>query len=254
MVGSLTIARPGSDGTTAIEWDGDAPFFASCRFPITVFHAPGVRNEAECTQGDRRITYMNFTTEVPEEIRERKMKPCGHCGAKLYLEGKDGGGDAAASAAQAARPEEGSRPEQGRERTGATPAPGTSSTTSTFEQLRELMQWKRDGLLTDAEFQQAKEKILREEPDHEYACMSARVPPRSLATEDMSRDEGGESARVFGMAFIWEPIWVVLFCSSVHTVLRNVLKRGCQKIAKGIPKACPGRPVRPGLIVLEVSL
>ena len=223
MVGSLTIARPGSDGTTAIEWDGDAPFFASCRFPITVFHAPGVRNEAECTQGERRITYLNFTTEVPEEIRERKMKPCGHCGAKLYLEGKDGGGDAAASAAQAPRPEEGTRPEQERERTGATPAPATSSRTSTFEQLRELMHWKREGLLTDAEFERAKEKILREEPDHEYACMSARVPPRSLATEDMSREGGGESARVFGMAFIWDSIWVVLFCSSVHTVLRKVL-------------------------------
>ena len=188
---------------------------------------------------------MNFTTEVPEEIRERKMKPCGQCGAKLYLEGKDGGVDAAASAAQAPRPEEGTRPEQERDPTGATPAPGTSSRTSTFEQLRELMQWKREGLLTDTEFQRAKEKILREEPDHEYACMSPGVPHRSLATEDMTREGGGESARVFDTSFILEVILVIVFCSSLHTVLRNVLKRGCQKGAKGAPKVAPGAPGAP---------
>ena len=79
---------------------------------------------------------------------------------------------------------------------------------ATFEQLRELMQWKRDGLLTDAEFQQAKEKILREEPDHEYACMSPGVPHRSLATRDMTREGGGESVRVFGILIILEPILV----------------------------------------------
>ena len=56
----------------------------------------------------------------------------------------------------------------------------------------------------------------------------------------MTRDGGGESARVFGMALILEPILVVVFCSSVHTVLRNVLKRGCQKVAKVAPKVGPG--------------
>ena len=70
----------------------------------------------------------------------------------------------------------------------------------------------------------------------------------------MTRDGGGESARVFGMSLILEPILVVVFCSSVHTVLRNVLKRGCQKVAKVTPKVGPGRPGRPGLFLLEVSL
>ncbi len=58
----------------------------------------------------------------------------------------------------------------------------------------------------------------------------------------MTRDGDGESARVFGMSLILEPILVVVFCSSVHTVLRNVLKRGCQKVAKVTPKVGPGRP------------
>ena len=68
----------------------------------------------------------------------------------------------------------------------------------------------------------------------------------------MTRDGDGESARVFGMSLILEPILVVVFCSSVHTVLRNVLKRGCQKVAKVAPKVGPGRPGRPGLFLLEV--
>ena len=100
----------------------------------------------------------------------------------------------------------------------------------------------REGLLTDAEFERAKEKILREEPDHEYACMSPGVPPRSLATEDMTREGGGERARVFGISLIWEPSLVIIFCSSVHTVLRKVLKRGCQKMPKVAPKVRPGAP------------
>ena len=73
------------------------------------------------------------------------------------------------------------------------------------------MEWKREGLLTDAEFERAKEKILGEEPHHEYACMSLGVPRRALASEDMTREGGGQSARVFGMWLILDPIWVVVF-------------------------------------------
>ena len=88
MVGSLTIAKPGSDGTTTLEWDGDAPFFASCRHPITLLHAPGVRNEVESEQADNRISYLHLKVKVPDQVRARKLRPCGRCGAKLYLEGR----------------------------------------------------------------------------------------------------------------------------------------------------------------------
>ena len=56
MVGSLTLAEPGSDGTTTSVCDGDAPFFTSCRMPISLFHAPGVLNEVECEQADNLLS------------------------------------------------------------------------------------------------------------------------------------------------------------------------------------------------------
>ena len=77
MVGSLTLAKPGSDGTTTIDWDGDAPFFTSCRMPITLLHAPGVRNEVESEQADNRLSYLDLPVKVPEQVRARKMRPCG---------------------------------------------------------------------------------------------------------------------------------------------------------------------------------
>ena len=61
------------------------------------------------------------------------------------------------------------------------------------------MEWKREGLLTDAEFERAKEKILGEEPHHEYACMPLCVPDRPLASEDMARGGDGQSARLFAI-------------------------------------------------------
>ena len=100
----------------------------------------------------------------------------------------------------------------------------------------------------DAEFERAKEKILGEEPHHEYACMPLCVPHRPLASEDMGRGGGGQSARVFDIGFILDLIWVVVFLLSLHTVLRKVLKRGLQKVLK---RAGPGRPGRPGLFLLE---
>ena len=53
--------------------------------------------------------------------------------------------------------------------------------------------------------ERAKEKILGEEPHHEYACMSPGVPHRSLASEDMTREGGGQSARVFAIGVIFDP-------------------------------------------------
>ena len=84
--------------------------------------------------------------------------------------------------------------------------------------------------------------------DAGYACMPVCVPNRSLASEDMARGGGGQSARVFGIGVILDPILVVGFWPSLHTVLRKVLKRGWQKVLK---RAGPGRPVRPGLFLLE---
>ena len=115
-----------------------------------------------------------------------------------------------------------------------------------------LLTWKREGLLANAEFQRAKEKILGEEPHHEYACMSLGVPRRALASEDMTREGGGQSVRVFGIWLSLDPILVFVFCSFVHTVLRKVLKRGCQKVAKVAQRAGPVRPVRPDYFFLEV--
>jgi len=200
MVGSLTIAKPGSDGTTTLEWDGDAPFFASCRMRITLFHAPGVRNELESEQADNRITYQDLKVKVPEQVRARKLRPCGRCGAKLYLEGKE------------ARSEHGEGPpKREREPTGGTPQRATTSRTSTFDQLQQLMEWQRQGLLSEVEFQRAKDKVLGEEPKYASHCMlacSAKASKKSMAGQEVTRAEGPQSARLFAIGIILEPIWV----------------------------------------------
>ena len=98
------------------------------------------------------------------------------------------------------------------------------------------MAWKREGLLTDAEFERAKEKILAEEPHHDYACMPLCVPHRSLASENMARGGGGENARVFAIGVILGPILVFLFGPSLHRVLREMPKMGCPKVAKSCQK------------------
>ena len=101
-----------------------------------------------------------------ETFRAATGRGTGRCGAKLYLEGK---AESSASSAQAALEEdaatrhgEGS-PKRERERTG-TPPRATTSRTSTFDQLQQLMEWHRAGLLSQVEFQKAKDKILGEEP------------------------------------------------------------------------------------------
>ena len=73
MVGPLTLAKPGTDGMTSVEWPGDAPFFVSSRMPITVMLAAGVKNVAESEQGDNRIEYLHFREVVPPQVRNLKL-------------------------------------------------------------------------------------------------------------------------------------------------------------------------------------
>ena len=42
----------------------------------------------ETDQMNKRISYLALTYEIPEGEREEVTRPCGHCGARLYLEGK----------------------------------------------------------------------------------------------------------------------------------------------------------------------
>ena len=78
---------------------------------------------------------------------------------------------------------------------------------STFEQLRELMAWKRDGLLTEAEYERAKGKILGEEPHHAWrACL--RLSPSG--TWQGKRWPGGGSAKMLDClpsGSFWSSFW-----------------------------------------------
>ena len=56
---------------------------------------------------------------------------------------------------------------------GGTPQRATTSRTSTFDQLQQLMEWQRQGLLSEVEFQRAKDKILGEEPKYASHCLLA---------------------------------------------------------------------------------
>ena len=114
-------------------------------------------------------------------------------------------------AARAAAGDGAGPPKRERERTGGTPPRSTTSRTSTFDQLQQLMEWQRQGLLSEVEFQRAKDKILGEEPKSASHCMlacSAKASKKSMAGQEVTRAEGPQSARLFAIGIISEPISV----------------------------------------------
>ena len=47
-----------------------------------------VPNAAETSQMDVRVRYFHFERQIPEEQVVQNVKPCLHCAARLYFEGR----------------------------------------------------------------------------------------------------------------------------------------------------------------------
>ena len=104
---------------------------------------------------DARILYRYLTHSIPEEEREEVTQHCGHCTAKLFLEGKT-----APAALNPAGPAE-APVAPGRSANANEPAPKRQRTAGDcVAELRELKELKDGNLLTQAEFLDLKARLL----------------------------------------------------------------------------------------------
>ena len=162
--GSIPVARPKNRGGNE-RFKGDAPVLMTAPKEVTL-QRRGREVESETTQMQRRIKYYHFTYEIPEEEREEVLKHCGHCAARLFLEGRNisvasaaagnasgdvGGGGASSSSG-------------GRNEAAQTSAPAAKRRRTAQECLKELLEIKHltdCGLLSREEALSLKEKLLQ---------------------------------------------------------------------------------------------
>ena len=112
---------------------------------------------AETKQMRKRIKYLHLNYEIPEDQRQEIVNVCGHCSARLYLEGKSlldspaaSQLPAASASASSSRPSPATEPATKRARL----------TQETVEQLKEAKGLLDLGVLTQAEFELLKSKLL----------------------------------------------------------------------------------------------
>ena len=84
--GTLTVARPKNRGGNET-FKGTAPVLMTAPQEVTLTRG-GFEVRNETTQMRRRILYFHLTYSVPEEARQEVLGHCGHCTAKLFLEGR----------------------------------------------------------------------------------------------------------------------------------------------------------------------
>jgi hypothetical protein len=130
-------------------YSGTAPIFATMAdpfsYPLDEARKHGRSVERENRQFKSRWSILRFHIAIPEAERDVTIEPCPQCAAKWY-------GEVAADVLGEGPPRQ------------ADLAGGTSfipSGAQIINQLADLMQWKQQGLLSDAEFQHFKERIMK---------------------------------------------------------------------------------------------
>ena len=82
--GELTVAGPKNRGGNAI-FKSDAPVIMTAPQEVQLWRGKHL-DISEVEQMRNRIKYINLSYQFTEEER-REVDPCGHCGARFYLEG-----------------------------------------------------------------------------------------------------------------------------------------------------------------------
>jgi len=85
--GEVPVARPKHRGSNTV-FKGTAPVFMTAPRKVTLVRY-GQEVAAETNQMRKRIRYLQLLHSVPEEEREEVERVCGHCSARVYLEGRD---------------------------------------------------------------------------------------------------------------------------------------------------------------------
>ena len=85
--GKVTVSRPKNKGGN-LPFKADSPVFLTAPREVTLFRY-GQEVKKETCQMQKRVNYLGLTYEVPDEEREEVAQVCGHCSARVYLEGQD---------------------------------------------------------------------------------------------------------------------------------------------------------------------
>jgi len=159
--GEVTVARPKTRGSN-VQFKDSAPVLMTAPGEVTLWRR-GQVVQAETKQMRTRIRYLELTHELKEEERqETDAQVCGHCSARVYLEGRSFL-DAANNykpAQQAAR----AQPSQLQARPAQPEAPQAKRQRTAQECVKELVDLKNlldCGAVTTAEFTDLKGRLLQ---------------------------------------------------------------------------------------------
>jgi len=144
--GRCKVARPKNRGGNTYFTDS-APVFMTAPAEVKLLQR-GVEVTGETKQMRQRIQYFYMNHQIPDEQREEVLKHCGHCTARLYLEGRT---PTARQPAQQRPPSSSSAPSPKRRRL---------SPQEVVKELTDLKALLDAGLLTATELQDLKTRLL----------------------------------------------------------------------------------------------
>ena len=176
--GNIPIGKSKSSGGRNSVFKGTAPVLMTAPEQVKLFKR-GTEVVKETTQMEKRLQYVPLAYSIPEEARQEVLRHCGHCTARLYLEGRAwlavpplrrlssktpdaevraaAGGTARGTANNAVLPRghgpsSSETPERKRQRTAG----------SCIAELKDLKELLDAGLLTADDFQRLKQQLLAE--------------------------------------------------------------------------------------------
>jgi hypothetical protein len=146
----ITVRLPRGQYDESKKYDETAPLFATMvnpfSYPLKEARETGRSVERENKQFKSRWAIIKFQHEIPVPERDVTIEPCPCCAAKWYAE------------VAADLLSEG-RPQLTEMSSSSEPAVAHRSGQQVFNQLRDFMSWKQQGLLSDAEFEHYKQRI-----------------------------------------------------------------------------------------------
>ena len=144
--GSIPVGRPKNKGGNQV-FSGTAPVLATAPKPVTLLRY-GKEIAKEREQMDARFLYRYLPEAIPAWERQEVTHSCGHCTARLYLEGKAFLDNSVRRAPQL---------------TASQPVPKKQRTANdTLKELQELKELLDAGVLTSQEFDNLKTQLLQE--------------------------------------------------------------------------------------------
>ena len=163
-----SIGVPKSDGSRSdFTYKEDAPFVATGPF-IPTGYRNGVPNQMETDQLTCRLKIYELSRPAPDTGLNRNFKPCPLCWSRWLLDGQIQWSNATGHPLDTTLQKmcNGQRfdvtPTVAPEPSGASPPAAAAASTASgdfFNQLQSLMEWRRNGLLSEDEFGKAKQKL-----------------------------------------------------------------------------------------------